>query len=469
MLRHYGMTMEGDEYMVWCTRPRLTKDFTWAGCEMERIGSGRCSRNDDIHELIHWINEVHCWSRIKHAPSVEKDLKRTIEEHHKQNGGSRSSDIGRDSEDEPDSEGESDPENEPDSEDEPDADFAKRVLEPRSIKILDTYQFLDTPYGHFGIEVPETRHVAAIDPTKKLPESSIWIDASDTFVKRVAKRYTDMLSRNLCKAEFATFAKENLLKRDDFVDDKETDIREWRAERLVELVAKPEPKHTWAAPPIIEGLESANLSSSSEYSFDVRPDCSYWLGLKAFNPEHQSEVHRLIPTIHREFISPYFTIEFKRDLDAEVVVKNQVAAASSLALYNRFRLREKRPSVMQKPWTKEDLIMDIKHYGLTMQRSHTEIWCITPTLSEVDRWAGCEMKLIGSGYCNKSYNVRRFIDWINEIHYWGLTVHGPSCQNDAKYILSKKCKGFTPSEIGVEVRGNDKELRNSGTHSKGQG
>ena len=122
--------------------------------------------------------------------------------------------------------------------------FMDNVLEPRSIRILDRRQFPDTAYAHFGINVPETRRLAAIDPTKMLPESTICIDTSDTFVKRVTKRYADMLSRNLCEAEYATYAKEKLLKRDDFVDDEETNAREWRAERWVELVAKPEPKDT---------------------------------------------------------------------------------------------------------------------------------------------------------------------------------------------------------------------------------
>ena len=35
-----------------------------------------------------------------------------------------------------------------------------------------------------------------------------------------------MQSRNLCEAEYATYAKEKLLKRDDFADDEETDVRE---------------------------------------------------------------------------------------------------------------------------------------------------------------------------------------------------------------------------------------------------
>ena len=218
----------------------------------------------------------------------------------------------------------------------------------------------------------------------------------------------------------------------------------------MELVAKPEPKDTWVAPPILGSPDSANSTSSSEYSFDVRPDCSYWLSLKAFRQEYRSYVHHLIHTIHKKFVSPYLTIDFKRDLDAEVVVKNQVAAASALALYNRFRLREQRLEVTQRRWSEEDFAMNIRHYGLTMQGSQYEVWCTTPTLSDDRRWAGCEMRLIGYGHCAEPYDVRELIKWINEIHYWGLTIHGPACQNDAKEMLGKMNTGFRPSDIGLE-------------------
>ena len=188
----------------------------------------------------------------------------------------------------------------------------------------------------------ETRHLAAIDPTKKLPESSIWIESSDTFVKRATKRYTDMLFRNLCDAEYATYAKDSLLKRDDFADDEQTDVRQWRAERFLELVAKPEPKDTWEAPPIIEGSESANIIPSSEYFFDLRLDCAYWVSLQGTDKKLRYTIETIVHTIYGNFTSPYFTIEFKKDNQESEVALNRLAGASALALYNRFCLRQKR-------------------------------------------------------------------------------------------------------------------------------
>ncbi|KAK8912072.1 hypothetical protein VCV18_012607 [Metarhizium anisopliae] len=32
-------------------------------------------------------------------------------------------------------------------------------------------------------------------------------------------------------------------------------------------------------------------------------------------------------------------------------------------------------------------------------------------------------------------DVQHFIHWVNEIHRWGLSVHGPSCQKDVKFCI----------------------------------
>ena len=139
--------------------------------------------------------------------------------------------------------------------------FMEDVLKPRSIKILAD-RVPDTASAHSDIEVPETRHLASVDPKTKLPESSIWIDTSETFVKRIKKRYTDMRFRNHCDAEYETYAKDILLKRDEFVNDEQTHVREWRAERFMELAAESGPRGTSVAPPVIEGSVSANFISA---------------------------------------------------------------------------------------------------------------------------------------------------------------------------------------------------------------
>jgi hypothetical protein len=46
--------------------------------------------------------------------------------------------------------------------------------------------------------------------------------------------------------------------------------------------------------------------------------------------------------------------------------------------------------------------------------------------------------------CESREGVSWFVNWINEIHRWGLTVHGPSCERDIKY-----CINSTPGAVGM--------------------
>ena len=56
------------------------------------------------------------------------------------------------------------------------------------------------------------------------------------------------------------------------------------------------------------------------------------------------------------------------------------------------------------------------------------------------------MERVYLGACLTASSVRNLIDWINEIHCWGLTVHGPECQNDIKLSLKAR-----ESSSGIRV------------------
>lgn len=43
-------------------------------------------------------------------------------------------------------------------------------------------------------------------------------------------------------------------------------------------------------------------------------------------------------------------------------------------------------------------------------------------------------RLVGAD-CTDEYGVRELVDWINEIHRWGLSEHGPGCERDIKAVL----------------------------------
>ncbi|KAJ9129927.1 hypothetical protein NKR23_g12407 [Pleurostoma richardsiae] len=116
-------------------------------------------------------------------------------------------------------------------------------------------------------------------------------------------------------------------------------------------------------------------AGETELAWDIRPDCTYWLSLKG----SQSE--------------------FKRDGESDDAAVKQVAAAASLALYNRYYLHT--AAVPSQP----DLSRDQKTISLTISHLTMTHWSAT------------------------------IVPLINEIHRWGLSKHGPSCERAIKAVL----------------------------------
>ena len=318
-------------------------------------------------------------------------------------------------------------------------DFEVQILAPRGITI-DRSSLPVTADMHFGVLEAQgnrsdyyTRKGAASAP--------IWLEVEGPIIETVMEMYKCYESEGLGEAEFATYAKDVLFKMDPLAV-MSKDSRCWRARRMVELVTKPDPTIFWAIPPLV-GDES---SVSGFYEFDVRPDCSYWLSVEAFNSTYKSLISALCLVVKRKMFCPYLTIEFKKDDSVGVAAENQVAAAGSIALYNRFCLKQ---SFLKVTGTinSQTHQKNIKHYGITMKGALFLIWCLTPVVDHSFQWAGCNMTRISLGYCTEKDDLRTLFTWINEIHYWGVKVHGPECENDIKNSLKTNPSGPRISDI----------------------
>ncbi len=154
--------------------------------------------------------------------------------------------------------------------------------------------------------------------------------------------------------------------------------------------------------------------------------------------------------IKKRITCQYLTVEFKKDDDSEEAALNQVASAAALALYNRFLLREKTIGMCsRKRWTKP-LVKALRHYGITWTGSEYDIWCIAPTLTAEYEWAGCRMTRVCCGDCVSASSVRELISWLNEIHCWGLRVHGPGCGKDVGLRMNGRRGGIRIDDIGAD-------------------
>lgn len=56
------------------------------------------------------------------------------------------------------------------------------------------------------------------------------------------------------------------------------------------------------------------------------------------------------------------------------------------------------------------------------------------------------MKRLTRADCTDEYGTRELVDWINEIHRWGLSQHGPSCERGVVKEKRQSIQRLTKSE-----------------------
>lgn len=195
--------------------------------------------------------------------------------------------------------------------------------------------------------------------------------------------------------------------------------------RLVEVVTKPKtvdsktllrtPRPWWSPPLIDPSLPS------KPYTYDIRPDCQYWLSLNFANRKYKRLYSEYVYENDSEAVCPYFTIEFKKDTSTYDTATNQLATAAALALHNRCILKHRHLQYINTPWS-EVVASPIRHYGLTFSGSEYQFWCIKPNVSQQDikadwTWQGCEILNVSRGELLEEIEVEDFIEWVNEIHH----------------------------------------------------
>ena len=329
-------------------------------------------------------------------------------------------------------------------------DFQALALTPRAIHI-DPAGFPVLAHVHFGVDEPargrdEKEHYTQV---RGAFDTNVWVEGSDTLLNFITASYKRMTRRHLCEEEFASFAKENLLKQErSLLDESRQGV--WKTERMLQLVVKADRNSLWKIPPLIFDPKSVRQKGYQEYNFDIRPDCCYWLNVFAYNQEYVSQVETWTYVHQQEITCPYLTIEFKRDHASEEQARLQVVAAAAVALYNRFELRNRRLQTQGAQWT-EALRKVIRHYGLTFSGSKYTVWVIEPR-SSTSAWDGCVMRRLAFGYCEHIADVRKLVQWINEIHCWGLTTHARRCQKDVKLTMEahQRSSGQRVSDIQAD-------------------
>ena len=337
-----------------------------------------------------------------------------------------------------------------------DVDFEVTQLIPRGVEIHREWNLqmgiVAGAHAYFGSDTPSNQaqsrefylsvvQEALAGRAERNIDDSIFLSMDASFVMSVQRAYRRMGEEEVSEPEFKAYACQNLFIRQYAVLTEEVE-RQLCAVRLVEISLKPrESTHLrmWRAPPLL----SSDQPPSKFFGFDIYSDCQFWLSDKILNADYRRYARRIVHCKSWGTFCPYLSIEFKATADDRLVVVNQVAAAGLISLFNRYQLK-----LDAYPQPAPEQFNLVRHYGLTMEKELWAVWLFEPKIAKVNgAWAGCTMRVLGAGSLIKG-EVVELLEWINEIHRWGLCEYALGCEEDIKQILSRGSTNLRISAIG---------------------
>ncbi|KAI1128915.1 hypothetical protein F5Y10DRAFT_291564 [Nemania abortiva] len=308
-----------------------------------------------------------------------------------------------------------------------DSDFETTVLIPYGITIKRR-SLTENFYGHFSLSGLPVDCIERFIFYKKQFALNIWLEPDDENSKRIQEEFYAMNGYFCNEAEFTAYAlQEVLLDERRYPKSAEPTEILMAPVRTLQLVQKPT-SPMWDVPTRL-------ASSEKRYDWNIRPDCAYYISLRAFPFDFRHDVKEFVSVVQKRACCPYLTIGFQKYLETPETATNQVAIASAIALYNRWRLKHE---ALQKlgiagDWP-ENHKNQLRHYSITFVEAAWELWYTTPKTYDV--WSGCTMFRMKSGDCHDANSIVLLLGILNDIHYWGLTVHGKSCLVDIDTLVN---------------------------------
>ncbi|KAL1651278.1 hypothetical protein SLS58_000617 [Diplodia intermedia] len=314
-----------------------------------------------------------------------------------------------------------------------DVDFEFTVLAPRGVKILGNPHLLEyeLPFEHFETKgVPPSGKAAFYQALHHDTKMEVFLDGGLEFAERVAIEYRTADSWQLNERRFGNLAIQYFLRQEVMDMDRKKTGR-FLAERRGEESIQPNPDTSWEAFPVL-----AEDSNTKRYDFALFPDAHYWLSVQAFSSNWTSVAHNYAHISGRRSTSPYLTVEYKRDTRNSGLREavNQMTCAAILGQYNRWRLRSRVMKIRENiSWTEEDG-KAIRQYGLILAGAQAEVWVAEAQVTKTGEWMGSRVRRLWDGELKGIDDIDHLVNWINEIHHWGLGVHAEEVRKDVQML-----------------------------------
>ncbi|KAL1642397.1 hypothetical protein SLS58_005471 [Diplodia intermedia] len=319
-----------------------------------------------------------------------------------------------------------------------DVDFEAAVLKPRGVVILQKHTELRYEYAfqHFGNDKAPQTGKAAHYLKHHDPEIEVFIDGGPDFEKSVAKDYKTADSWRLVERRFLNLSIKYFLRQQTMdMDHEKTGV--FLPERWDEENIQPDPVTDWNAFPIL-----AEDENTRPFSFNISPGAMYWLSLQAFRVKFTFIAINYVHIHEERALTPYMSVEYKRESRDDEPAGyrkglNQMACSSILSQYSRYKLRLRamrmRPSPM---WTDADSLA-IRHYGLTICGADYDVWLAEAQVSKTGEWLGSRIRRLQYGHLKEEECTNSLVDWVNEIHHWGLGKYSEWVREDVQFLADK--------------------------------
>ncbi|KAK0953584.1 hypothetical protein LTR91_023667 [Friedmanniomyces endolithicus] len=286
-----------------------------------------------------------------------------------------------------------------------DKDFRLTTLNPHGIEIVEDPTLYDFrgPYRHFETE-------ATGQERKSKDELVSWYQTRSGLED--APIWLSLLPED--EAKFAFYGKLAFFKQD-VAHIPRSSARKRSAYCKMEWAPQPD-SDILRCPPMVSHVTSLAASGRNEapFTFNHKPDCTFWLPMVQFNPVYRRAMPRLTFMVPKaEVVGPYLTIEFKKaDQDMASAV-NQLAASAALILFNRVTLRIRRLneySLQREQCSFLSHLEGLKHYGIALAAQYANIHVIKPRFEATGKardgqngafdvasvWRGCRVRLLVS-------------------------------------------------------------------------
>lgn len=320
-----------------------------------------------------------------------------------------------------------------------DPDYKATVLTPRGIQIFQSLIGMtnEDSFEHFKTEIAPKSGKAAHYQKLLSPEIDLFVDGGPAFNERLVGEYKTGKSGGYDKRRWANLAITFLL-RQDVMNLNRQKTGTFTAERRDEESITPIPNRGWSTLPIL-----AEDEDTMPYDFSLVPDTVYWLSLQAFTLTWTSAAARCTYIYRDRALLPYLSVEYGQypwnDKAVQIAV-NKMTSIAAICQYNRYKLRKrikKETRTGDIEWSTADDAA-IRHYGMTICGHKWEVYLAAPQATPKGKWTGTDIRIVGFGDLQYVEGVERCVNWINEIHLWGLGVYAQNVKNEIETLVEKR-------------------------------